>query len=411
MAEAKKYLDQVGLSLYDEKIKAKIDNGDAKVLSDAKAYADGLADNYDAAGTAATKVKELEDGQVAINKEAIEKLNGDASTDGSVAKAVADAQSALQSEIDALTDNVGDLETLNTTDKDNLVDAINEVRNSVSAGGTAATVTMTTNTTTEGALKSYTIMQGENVVGTIDIPKDMVVESGEVVVDPEGQDAGTYIKLVLANVTEPLYINVGTLVDIYKAKADAAQVQIVVDSSTREISASIVASSITDVELADNAVTTVKIADGNVTKTKLSTAVQASLDKADSAAPQTALDAEVTRASEAEAKALSDAKVYTDEQVAAEKTRAEGVESGLDERLQAVEDQLGDGEGSVDDKIATAKQEAIDAAATDATTKANAVQTELDDYKTANDAAVKANADAIAAFEPIATSDIEALFA
>lgn len=121
-------------------------------------------------------------------------------------------------------EDVGSLDNLGTTAKTDLVTVINEVRNSVSAGGTAAAVTMDTNTTTEGALKSYTIKQGENVVGTIDIPKDMVVESGEVVVNPEGQDAGTYIKLVLANVTEPLYINVGTLVDIYKAKTEATQV-------------------------------------------------------------------------------------------------------------------------------------------------------------------------------------------
>ena len=87
----KKYLDLEGLREYDAKIKQYAED-----------YADGLADNYDTAGSATTAesnaktyAKEytdaLENGQVKTNKEAIEKLNGDASTDGSVAKAVADA--------------------------------------------------------------------------------------------------------------------------------------------------------------------------------------------------------------------------------------------------------------------------------------------------------------------------------
>ena len=117
-----------------------------------------------------------------------------------------------------------------------------------------------------------------------------MVESGEVVTDPEGQEAGTYIKLVLANVADPLYINVGHLVDIYKAKANATQIQLAIDSATREISASIVAGSVTATELAADAVTTVKIADANVTLAKLSTEVQAAIGKAHEHANKDLLD-------------------------------------------------------------------------------------------------------------------------
>lgn len=226
----------------------------------AKDYADSLADNYDAAGTAATKVQELANGQVKTN-----------------------------------TEHIGTMDNLETTAKGDLVNAINEVRNAVSAGGTAAAITLEEKSSDlgEGVLKAYVLKQGENTVGTINIPKDMVVQSGEVVVDPEGQPAGTYIKLTLANATnDVIYVNVGTLVDIYKAKAGATQVQLAIDSATREISASIVAGSVTATELAADAVVTAKIADGNVTKAKLSTEVQASLDKADAAAglAQTAED-------------------------------------------------------------------------------------------------------------------------
>lgn len=398
MANEKKYLDFNTLSYYDEKLKAWVSAADEVVLAAAKQYTDDAP--FDPAGTAQTKVDALANGQVKTNTDAIAKLNGDASTEGSVAKAVADAKAAIdadvdaveakadaaqaaadkaQGEVDAVELDMGDVDSLSTTNK-TVVGAINEVLAAVGTGGTASVVTVTTDTTSDGALKSYTIKQGTTTVGVIDIPKDMVVESGEVVTNPEGQAEGTYIKLVLANVTEPLYINVGNLVDIYKAKADAAQVQIAIDSATREISATIVAGSIGTTELADNAVTTAKIADANVTKAKLSTAVQASLDKADAAATKAEFDEEVARAKAAEAQALTDAKAYTDEKVGAEKTRAEGVEAGLDERLAAVEAKFGDGEGNVEAQIAAAKQEAIDAAAADAATKANTAETNAKTY-------------------------------
>lgn len=100
MAE-KKYIDLAGLTHYDEKIKAAIDSKDAANLKSAKDYADSLAGNYDAAGTAETKVQELANGQVKTNTAAISKLNGDTKTEGSVAKAVADAKAGLETKISA----------------------------------------------------------------------------------------------------------------------------------------------------------------------------------------------------------------------------------------------------------------------------------------------------------------------
>lgn len=193
-------------------------------------------------------------------------------------------QSMIDTAITGVKNEMGNLEQLNTTKKDSLVNSINEVLAAVNAGGTAAAVTMDTTTTTQGMAKSYTLKQGESTIGTIDIPKDMVVKSGAVEVDPEGQDKGTYIVLTLANATEDkVYVNVGKLVDIYTAKQNATQIQLSIDSTTREISAAVVAGSISSTELADDAIITAKIANGNVTKEKLSTALQGSIDKADSA--------------------------------------------------------------------------------------------------------------------------------
>lgn len=268
-------------------------------------------------------------------------IQGDANVEGSIKKAVKDAQDALDTKI-------GNLEALSTTNKGNLVSAINEVLAAVGTGGTAAVVTMTTETTTDGALKSYTIKQGTTLVGTIDIPKDMVVKSGEVVTNPEGQAAGTYIVLTLANATEDkIYVNVGTLVDIYKASANAPQVQLSIDSSTREISASIVAGSISSAELANAAVTTDKIADGNVTKAKLSTEVQTSLGKADSALQK----ADIVSGSANGTIAVDGADVAV---------------TGLGSAAYTNSDAY-DASGAA----ATAKSEAISEAAADATSKAN----------------------------------------
>ena len=180
--------------------------------------------------------------------------------------------------------HLGDLGDLKTNAKNTVVAAINEVFDAVGTGGTASVVTVEEDTTSADYAKVYQIKQGGEVKGTINIPKDMVVESGSVVVNPEGQPAGTYIKLVLANAEKSeIFVNVGTLVDIYTAKAEAAQVQLAIDAKTREISATLVAGGVGTTELADNAVTTVKIKDANVTKAKLANDVQASLGKADSA--------------------------------------------------------------------------------------------------------------------------------
>ena len=73
MAE-NKYLDLTGLTTYDEKLKEKMASDDASILQQGKSYADSLSTNYDAAGTAETKVQELANGQVTTNKNNITAL-------------------------------------------------------------------------------------------------------------------------------------------------------------------------------------------------------------------------------------------------------------------------------------------------------------------------------------------------
>ena len=105
---------------------------------------------------------------------------------------------------------------------------------------------------------------GANVGTSINIPKDMVVKSGAVVTNPEGQKAGTYIVLTLANATEDkIYIPVDSLIE-YVTSGSAADDMVVVNVS------------------GDHKVTAT-ITDGKVTKAKLDVTVQASLGLADTA--------------------------------------------------------------------------------------------------------------------------------
>lgn len=102
---------------------------------------------------------------------------------------------------------------------------------------------------------------GVNTGAAINIPKDMVVQSGSVVTNPEGQPAGTYIKLVLQNVADPLYINVGSLIEYVTSGSQAGDMVVVAVSDDHKVTAT--------------------ITDGTVTKAKLATEVQTSLGLAD----------------------------------------------------------------------------------------------------------------------------------
>ena len=192
---------------------------------------------------------------------------------GTTATTVSGAIKENVDAIKAVADDLGDVSTIDVevssgVKADTAVAAINKLKALVDDTQSAGEITIDTSVTTEGYLKSYTIKQGETEVGKIDIPKDLVCTGGEVVTDPEGQPAGTYIKLTIANQDAPIYIDVKTLVDVYTAQASAAQIQLAI-SATNEISATIVAGSVTATELATDAVTEGKIAADSITTSKI----------------------------------------------------------------------------------------------------------------------------------------------
>lgn len=150
-----------------------------------------------------------------------------------------------------------------------------EVKNiySKTEADAAAKITLTTaGTATEGYLKTYVIAQNGTEIGKIDIPKELVVTSGQVVVNPTGQEEGKYIELTIANQDAPIYINVKDLVDVYTAPeytdSDGSSVHVKI-SDDNVISAFVPEYGIREYNLASNAVTSAKIKDGAVTTTKI----------------------------------------------------------------------------------------------------------------------------------------------
>ena len=218
--------------------------------------------------------------------------------------------------------------------------------------------------------KVYKLYQGENdyvadrtdgktnptLKLTINVPKDKVLQDSSIVTitynSADGKlydgatdvtalivgsgtataaDAGKYMKFIMQNVTDPMYVNLTDFIDIYTVESDATQIQLAIDSNN-EISGSIVDGSVDADALASNAVTTAKILDGNVTKAKLAQGVQDSLDLADSA-----IQSDDMTAANVEYKAASG------------QDPAVSVEGALDDLY----DQIGAG-GSVSEQIADA---------------------------------------------------------
>lgn len=131
---------------------------------------------------------------------------------------------------------------------------------------------LTANETSEGAAATYQLAIDGVASGTkIDIPKDMVVSSGEVktVSTANSPYAGAavgdkYIELTIANASsDKLYIPVSSLVEYVTSGSNNSDMVVISIDANHQVTAS--------------------ITDGTVTKAKLTSGVQASLDAADSA--------------------------------------------------------------------------------------------------------------------------------
>ena len=111
----------------------------------------------------------------------------------------------------------------------------------------------------DGYLKTYQFTYGTGSTFEIDIPKDLVVTAGEIIVvnnssPVSGLTDGTYLKLTIANQTEPVYIDVKDLCDVYTGKTATDGVSVSV-SETNEISATLAGKAVTEANLEDTLAT------------------------------------------------------------------------------------------------------------------------------------------------------------
>lgn len=425
MAEMKKYMDTVALGALVDKIKSE----DANVLSTAKTYADGLGVNYDAVGTAATKVKELAEGAVATNtagvaenKAAIEKLNGDASTEGSVAKAVADAKALIDTDVDAVEkkadDNATAIAAINHAENGILaqakahaeaedakvqgeVDDLKTYVGTIPEGATASDIVgyvqeKTTGIATEGAMTELgnRVTQAEKDIDAIEADYLKAADKTELAGDiADVQTAVDTEKSRAEGIEAGLRTDINTVMGDYLKKADKEELQGNIDTVAGAVERLTNGVSAEEIDGVNDLIQYVKDHGTEVT------GMQDGISKN---AEDIAAEVERAKGEEAKnAKAASDAlTVAQNAQVAAdaEAERAAGVEGGLDTRLKAVEAAVGES-GSVADDIATAKQEAIDAAAVDATSKAGQALTDAKAHTDAEVAKDRTRLDALEAID------------
>lgn len=187
----------------------------------------------------------------------------------SIVSNVADAKAYAKDYADGLVAAVaaGDVSFSSSNfSSDNVGGALEELFTAVSNAADNAAVTVSTATTSQGALRSYTISQGGTQLAVIDIPKDYVNNIIGIVSQDGSGNSGVFLKVNVAPTGETAsyeYVDVSGLVEYLTLGDQTGKAVKLAISSDHKITA--------DIE------------DGALGKTKLASAVQSSLDKADSA--------------------------------------------------------------------------------------------------------------------------------
>lgn len=187
---------------------------------------------------------------------------------------VADAKSYAKDYADGLVEAIaaGDVAFSNANfSSDNVAGALGELYTAVSTASSNAAVSISTSTTTSGMLKSYTISQGGTQLAVIDIPKDYVNNIVGIVTQDGSGNSGIFLKVNTAptGADSPAYeyIDASGLVEYLQLGDQTGKMVTLSISNDHKITAD--------------------IADGTLPKTKFTTAVQNSLDAADSALQET----------------------------------------------------------------------------------------------------------------------------
>ena len=418
MAELKKYLDTTALGTLVDQIKAE----DAKTLAAAKKYTDDAGSLYDAAGAASTAESNakaytdaLENGQVKLNKEAIAKLNG--TGEGSVAKAIADAKALIDADVDAVErkadKNATDIAAINNAEtgilkkaKDYADGEVAEVQGAVDAlalyvgtipsGATSTNVVAyvqekTTGIATDAALQELTgrVAQAETDIDNIE--KDYLKAADKTELDGKITNVQTAVdteKSRAEGAEGGLSTRIKAIEDDYLKASDKTELQGNIDSVSTAIERLTNGVSADEIDGVNDLIKYVKEHGPEVVGMQEDIAQNAS-DISGVAGRMTTAEGKITTLEGAVATKAE--KEYVDGQVSA----LQGADTGLGNRITALENKFGGAEGSVEDQIADAKQEAIDAAATAADKKDEAILAAAKKYADDEDAKIETRVDAL----------------
>ena len=204
--------------------------------------------------------------------EALETLVGSTAVSTQISNAIETAKEALVATVAAGDNSITVAGTATnptvavkiSKDSGNALSVVNDGLKVTVPASTDYTVQVT-ESSPAGYAKAYTITQASTGLNTtINIPKDMVVQSGTVETDPEEQEPGTYLVLTLANATsDKIYINVGSLIEYVTSGSEEGDQIFITITPDHKVTAT--------------------LATGSVTKEQLASTVQTTLNKADSA--------------------------------------------------------------------------------------------------------------------------------
>lgn len=339
MATTKKYISLDKLSLYDEKIKKVITDGDAATLAAAKTYAEGLGVNYDSVGSAAAVQSNLD---VEVSR----------------AKAAEEANAALanaaQADVDALETYVG---------------AIPE--DATSTNVVAYVQEKTANIATADAMQELTNRVGA-VEGEVD---DIQADYLKAADKTELSNAIAAEKERAEGIEGGLETRLAAVEGDYLKAADKTELQGNINSNADAIAAikEDVDAFLADADMTESAKDTLKELQEYIASDETGAAAMTASIKQNS----DAIEAVEGRVDTLEGEMNTvEGRVSTIEGNIA---TLQGEDTTIKGRLDAIESAIGES-GSIADDIAAAKQEAIDAAAADATTKANTAESNAKTY-------------------------------
>ena len=395
MANTNKYISFSKLSLYDEKIKKVISDGDAATLKSAKDYADSLAVNYDAAGTGASEAAKV---TAELNKE-IARATAAEGANAAAAKKAQDevdalelvvAEKAEQSALNALAGKVGTVPEgstvmgIITNIQENAYDD-SELRGMIN--GLANTKADKTQVATDiaAAVKVETDARIEAVAG---VQGAVDALSGTHATDKAALEAAIALKAdqTALNATNQTLASVKEDVDAFFKDAlgdtEAQQVKDTLKEIQDYIESDVEGAAAMAASIKQNA------DDIDALEGRMTTA-ESDIDAVEGRA--LALEGRMTTAEGDIAKKVDQTAYNTKVQA------LEQADAGQVNRIAALEAKFGGADGSVEDMIADAKTEAINTAAGDATAKANKALEDAKAYADAEDAKVEERVTALEA--------------